>query len=58
MMGPWTVVATNEFEEWMMSLTEKQRDAIEDRIDMLRQSGPTAYETDCRCILLTADIRT
>jgi hypothetical protein len=40
-MGPWTVVATDEFEEWMMSLTEKQRDAIEDRIDILRQSGPT-----------------
>ena len=41
MIGPWTVVATDEFEEWMMSLTEKQRDAIEDRIDILRQSGPT-----------------
>lgn len=32
MMGPWVVVATDEFEEWMMSLTEKQRDAIADSI--------------------------
>jgi len=30
--GPWAVVATEEFEEWMMSLTDKQRDALEDRI--------------------------
>ena len=41
MMGPWTVVATNEFEEWMMSLTEKQRDAVMDAIDHLRQEGPS-----------------
>ena len=41
MMGPWTVVATDEFEEWMMSLTEKQRDATMDAIDHLRQEGPS-----------------
>ena len=41
MMGPWVVVATDEFEEWMMSLTEKQRDATMDAIDHLRQEGPT-----------------
>jgi hypothetical protein len=38
--GPWAVVATEEFEEWMMSLTDKQRDALEDRIQMLRVRGP------------------
>ena len=41
MMGPWVVVATDEFEEWMMSLTEKQRDATMDAIDHLRQEGPS-----------------
>ena len=34
------MVATEEFEEWMMSLTDKQRDAVEDRIQMLRVRGP------------------
>ena len=27
MTGPWTVVATEEFEEWMMSLTDKSKDS-------------------------------
>ncbi len=40
MTGPWAVVATEEFEEWMMSLTDKQRDAVEDRLDLLRLRGP------------------
>jgi len=40
MMGPWTVVATDEFEEWMMSLTEKQRDAIKKSVRLLHQQGP------------------
>ena len=40
MTGPWAVVATEEFEEWMMSLTYLQRDALEDRIQMLRVRGP------------------
>jgi hypothetical protein len=35
------VVATDELEEWMMSLTEKQRDAVMDAIDHLRQEGPS-----------------
>jgi hypothetical protein len=38
--GTWAVVATEEFEEWMMNLTDKQRDAVEDRIKMLRVHGP------------------
>jgi hypothetical protein len=25
--GPWVVVATEEFEEWMMSLTDKSKDS-------------------------------
>jgi len=25
--GPWAVVATEEFEEWMMSLTDKSKDS-------------------------------
>jgi hypothetical protein len=25
--GPWAVVATEEFEEWMMSLTEESKDS-------------------------------
>jgi len=40
MMGPWTVVATDEFEEWMMSLTEKQRDAVKKSVRLLHQQGP------------------
>jgi hypothetical protein len=39
--GPWAVVATDEFEEWMMSLTDKQRGDTDDAIDQLRQDGPT-----------------
>ena len=27
MTGPWTVVTTEEFEEWMMSLTDKSIDS-------------------------------
>ena len=27
MTGPWAVVATEEFEEWMMSLTEESKDS-------------------------------
>ena len=27
MTGPWAVVATEEFEEWMMSLTDKSKDS-------------------------------
>ncbi len=37
MTGPWAVVATEEFEEWMMSLTDKQRNDTDDAIDQLRQ---------------------
>jgi hypothetical protein len=25
--GPWAVVVTDEFEEWMMSLTEESKDS-------------------------------
>ena len=25
--GPWAVVATEEFEEWMMNLTDKSKDS-------------------------------
>ncbi len=41
MTGPWAVAATEEFEEWMMSLTDKQRSDTDDAIDQLRQDGPT-----------------
>ena len=41
MTGPWAVVATEEFEEWMMSLTDKQYDDTMDAIGQLRQEGPT-----------------
>ena len=41
MTGPWAVVATEEFEEWMMSLTNKQRSDTDDAINQLRQDGPT-----------------
>jgi hypothetical protein len=35
------VVATEEFEEWMMSLTDKQYDDTMDAIGQLRLEGPT-----------------
>ena len=38
---PWAVVATEEFEEWMMSLNTKQYDDTMDAIGQLRQDGPT-----------------
>ena len=41
MTGPWTVVATEEFEEWMMTLSDKQRNDTKDAIGQLRQDGPT-----------------
>ena len=41
MTGPWAVVATEEFEEWMMSLTDKQSSDTKDAIGQLRQDGPT-----------------
>ena len=41
MKAPWTVVATEEFEEWMMGLTEKQRVATSRAINQLRIEGPT-----------------
>jgi hypothetical protein len=39
--GPWAVVATEEFEEWMMSLTDKQYAATMRAIFRLEQTGPT-----------------
>ena len=39
--SPWVVVATEEFEEWMMSLTYQQRSDTNGAIDQLRQDGPT-----------------
>ena len=41
MTGPWAVVATEEFEEWMMNLTDKQRSATWRAISRLEQKGPT-----------------
>ena len=41
MTGPWAVVATEEFEEWMMSLTDKQYAATMRAISRLEQKGPT-----------------
>ncbi len=41
MTGPWAVVATEEFEEWMMSLTDKQYAATMRAISRLEQVGPT-----------------
>ena len=38
--GPWAVVATEEFEEWMMSLTDKQYVATKRAINQLEQDGP------------------
>jgi hypothetical protein len=40
--GPWAVVATEEFEEWMMSLTDKQYAATMRAISRLEQVGPTS----------------
>ena len=40
MTGPWAVVVTEEFEEWMMSLTDKQYAATQRAIDQLEQDGP------------------
>lgn len=40
MTGPWAVVATEEFEEWMMSLTDKQYAATQRAINQLEQDGP------------------
>ena len=40
MSGPWAVVATEEFEEWMMSLTDKQQRATRRAINQLEQDGP------------------
>jgi hypothetical protein len=39
--GPWAVVATEEFEEWMMSLTDKQRTDTDEAIKFLQREGPT-----------------
>ena len=41
MTGPWAVVVTEEFEEWMMSLTDKQRTDTDDAIGLLQREGPT-----------------
>jgi hypothetical protein len=38
--GPWAVVATEEFEEWMMSLTDKQQRATRRAMIQLEQNGP------------------
>ena len=40
MTGPWAVVAAEEFEEWMMSLTDKQYVATKRAINQLEQDGP------------------
>ena len=40
MTGPWAVVVTEEFEEWMMSLTDKQYAATQRAINQLEQDGP------------------
>ena len=40
-MGSWKVVVTEEFEGWMMGLTEKQRVAISRGINQLRIEGPS-----------------
>lgn len=40
MTGPWTIVETTEYSAWHNGLTEKQQDAINERIVKLRQEGP------------------
>jgi hypothetical protein len=37
----WEVVGTTEFESWYLSLTEPQAGAVDARIDLLQEVGPT-----------------
>lgn len=37
----WEVVGVIEFENWFLALDEANRARVEDRIDLLEQSGPT-----------------
>jgi hypothetical protein len=40
MTGPWTIIETTEYSAWFLSLSESQQDAINDRIQKLREKGP------------------
>lgn len=37
----WEVVGTGEFAEWYQSLTDEQAGAIDARVEMLEESGPS-----------------
>lgn len=36
----WEVEYTNEFEDWWMTLTQEQQEALDDRIMLLAERGP------------------
>jgi hypothetical protein len=36
----WEVEYTNEFEDWWMSLTQAQQEALDDRVMLLAERGP------------------
>jgi len=37
----WTVIGTDEFDEWYQGLTEEQQGAVDARVDILENTGPT-----------------
>ena len=37
---PWEVEYTEEFREWWIELTPRQRDSVESKVDMLSRRGP------------------
>ena len=37
---PWEVEYTNEFEDWWLELTERQKDSINSKVNLLMERGP------------------
>ena len=37
---PWQVEYTNEFEDWWLELTERQKDSINSKVNLLMERGP------------------
>jgi len=36
----WEIEVTDQFDEWWSTLTDDQREAVTDRVDVLAERGP------------------
>jgi hypothetical protein len=36
----WEIEVTDQFDEWWSTLTDEQREAVTDRVDVLAERGP------------------